>query len=60
MSKLFSVAGVSKRNGTFKARFANDLARVKVLAKTGSTDIAAEKRRRPSRLNDGVSCHVVH
>ena len=39
MSKLFSVAGVSKRNGTFKARFANDLARVKVLAKTGSTDI---------------------
>jgi len=39
MSKLFSVAGVSKRNGAFKARFANDLARVKVLAKTGSTDI---------------------
>ena len=39
MSKLFSVAGVSKRNGTFKARFANDMARVKVLAKTGSTDI---------------------
>ena len=39
MSKLFSVAGVSKRNGTFKARFANDMTRVKVLAKTGSTDI---------------------
>jgi len=39
MSKLFSVAGVSRRNGTFKARFANDMTRVKVLAKTGSTDI---------------------
>ena len=39
MSKLFKVAGVSRRNGTFKARFANDMTRVKVLAKTGSTDI---------------------
>ena len=39
MSKLFKVAGVSRRNGSFKARFANDMTRVKVLAKTGSTDI---------------------
>ena len=40
MSKLFKVAGVSRRNGTFKARFANDLvARIKILNKSGCTDI---------------------
>jgi hypothetical protein len=39
MSKTFKFAGVSRRNGTFKARFANDQMRVKVLAKTGSSDI---------------------
>lgn len=38
-SKLFSVAGVSKFNGQFKVRFANDLARVKLLHKNGNTDI---------------------
>lgn len=39
MSKTFKFAGVSKREGSFKARFANDQMRVKVLAKTGSSDI---------------------
>lgn len=39
MSKTFKFAGVSRRNGSFKARFANDQMRVKVLAKTGSSDI---------------------
>jgi hypothetical protein len=39
MSKTFKFAGVSKRAGAFKARFANDQMRVKVLAKTGSSDI---------------------
>jgi len=37
--KLFTVAGVSKLNGQFKARFANDITRVKVLDKNGHTDI---------------------
>ena len=37
--KTYTFAGVSRRNGTFKVRFANDAARVKVLAKTGSSDI---------------------
>ena len=39
MSKTFKFVGVSRRNGTMKARFANDMTRVKVLAKTGSSDI---------------------
>ena len=37
--KLFAVAGVSKLAGQFKARFASDLTRVKVLEKNGHTDI---------------------
>lgn len=37
--KLFSVAGISKLNGEYKVRFANDLMRIKVLAKSGHEDI---------------------
>ena len=38
--KLFTVAGVATQNGNTKVRFANDLvARVKILAKNGCTDI---------------------
>jgi hypothetical protein len=37
--KLFTVAGVSTLNGETKARFANDVLRVKVLRKNGHTDI---------------------
>jgi hypothetical protein len=39
MEKTFKFAGVSTRAGVCKARFANDQMRVKVLAKTGSSDI---------------------
>jgi len=39
MDKMFKFAGVSRKDGVMKARFANDLMRVKVLAKTGSSDI---------------------
>jgi len=39
MTKKFTVAGVSRRNGEFKVRYANDIMRVKVLEKTGSRDI---------------------
>lgn len=39
MSKTFSHVGVSRLNGSLKARFANDALRVKVLAKGGHTDI---------------------
>lgn len=37
--KTFSVAGVSKLNGDYKIRFANDVMRVKNLAKSGHEDI---------------------
>ena len=33
---MFKVAGVSRLKGEFKVRFANDLTRVKILAKTDS------------------------
>ena len=37
--KLFSVAGVSTVDGEAKVRFANDIMRIKVLAKHGHEDI---------------------
>ena len=37
--KSFKVAGVSTVKGNYKVRFANDMSRVKVLVKTGHTDI---------------------
>lgn len=37
--KVFTVAGTSKLNGEMKVRFANDVMRIKVLAKHGHEDI---------------------
>lgn len=37
--KLYTVCGVSTQNGETKARFANDVMRIKVLTKNGHTDI---------------------
>jgi len=37
--KKFTVAGISKLNGEYKIRFANDMMRIKVLAKSGHEDI---------------------
>jgi len=37
--KTFSVAGISKLDGEYKVRFANDIMRIKVLAKSGHEDI---------------------
>lgn len=37
--KLYTVAGVSTLNGETKARFANDVMRIKVLRKNGHQDI---------------------
>lgn len=39
MSKLFAVAGTSVLEGKCKVRFAKDMARAKVLAKNGHTNI---------------------
>lgn len=47
MGNLYSHAGVSKQNGTFKARFCNDGLRVKVLAKNGHKDIDIVELREP-------------
>ena len=38
-TKKFAVAGVSTLNGKTKVRFANDVMRIKILAKNGHTDI---------------------
>jgi len=37
--KKFAVAGVSTLNGKTKIRFANDVMRIKILAKNGHTDV---------------------
>ena len=37
--KLFTVAGISNLNGSYKVRFANDTMRTKVLMTSGHTDI---------------------
>jgi hypothetical protein len=37
--KKFTVAGISKLEGNYKVRFANDIMRIKVLAKSGHEDI---------------------
>lgn len=54
MSK-FNFAGVSRRNGEFKVRFANDQMRVKVLAKTGSSDIDLIELREPMTKEEAVA-----
>ena len=41
-NKTFAVAGVSIKDGKYKARFANDIMRTKILVKTGHTDIQME------------------
>ena len=45
--KLFTVAGISKLNGGYKVRFANDLMRIKVLAKSGHEDIRLADLEKP-------------
>jgi len=55
MSKTFKFAGVSRRNGVFKARFANDQMRVKVLAKTGSSDIDLIELENPMTKEDAIN-----
>jgi hypothetical protein len=39
VNQLFTVAGTSKLKGEYKVRFANDVLRLKVLAKHGHEDI---------------------
>ena len=55
MSKTFSHAGVSKLNGSFKVRFANDAMRTKVLIKSGHTDIDLIELPSPMTKEDAVA-----
>ena len=55
MTKTFKCAGVSTRNGVIKARFASDMTRVKVLAKTGSKDIDMIELKEPMLKADAVA-----
>jgi len=52
--KLFSHAGYSFHNGSYKARFANDALRVKVLEKSGHTDIQMTPLLEPSTKQQAV------
>jgi hypothetical protein len=51
----FTHAGVSKLNGEFKVRFANDALRVKVLAKNGHKDIDIIELKNPMTKEDAVA-----
>lgn len=55
MEKTFTVAGVSRLNGEMKFRVANDMTRVKVLAKNGHTDIDLIELKEPMTKADAVA-----
>jgi len=55
MSGSFRFAGVSTLNGKMKARFANDMLRVKVLAKNGHKDIDIIELKTPMTKEDAVA-----
>ena len=55
MSKSFTHAGVSKLDGEFKVRFANDALRTKVLIKNGHTDIDIIELKHAMTKEDAVA-----
>jgi len=55
MSKTFTHVGYSKLNGQYKARFANDALRVKVLEKGGHEDVQIEALLEPMTKEDAVA-----
>ena len=52
---VFTHAGVSKLDGQFKVRFANDVMRQKVLIKNGHTDIDIIELKNPMTKEDAVA-----
>jgi hypothetical protein len=50
----FAYAGVSKLDGKFKVRYANDQLRTKVLVKNGHTDIDIVQLKHPMSKEDAV------
>ncbi len=55
MSKSFTHAGVSKLDGKFKMRFANDSLRTMVLIKNGHTDIDILELKHPMTKEEAVA-----
>ena len=55
MSKTYTHAGVSKLDGEFKVRFANDAMRTKVLVKHGHSDIDIVELKNPMSKADAVA-----
>lgn len=51
----FKFAGISRREGVLKARFANDAGRVKVLVKGGHRDIDIIELKEPMTKEDAVA-----
>lgn len=52
--KLFNVVGISKLAGEYKVRFANDIMRIKVLAKHGHEDIRLTELDTPATKLEAV------
>jgi len=52
--KQYNVFGVSKLNGEYKVRFANDVMRIKVLAKHGHEDITLVDLEKPYTKYAGI------
>lgn len=52
---VFTYAGVSKLNGKFKVRFANDATRVKVLEKNGHKDIDIVQLKQPMNKVNAIA-----
>ena len=52
--KLFKVVGISTLNNEYKVRFANDIMRIKVLAKNGHEDIRMAELEEPLNKYDAV------
>ena len=50
----YNVFGVSKLNGEYKVRFANDVMRIKVLAKHGHEDITLVDLEKPYTKYEGI------
>jgi hypothetical protein len=55
MMTTYKIAGVSRLNGEFKVRFANDMTRVKVLAKNGHSDIDLIELKEPMTKENAVA-----
>ncbi len=53
--KTFAIAGVSRLKGQIKARFANDMSRVKTLIKTGHSEIDLIELKQPMTKQEAVA-----